>query len=463
MDDRLAALERAYAHAARFLESVDSRPVWPRSGIDAMTHALGGRLPREGTPSSQVVDELAAAADPGLVGISGARFFGFVIGGALPAALAADWLTSVWDQNAGLTSMSPAAAAAESVAGGWLLELLGLPSGSSVGFVTGGMMANFSCLAAARHAVLTRAGWDVAERGMAGSPRIRLLVGEDRHDTIDRAARYLGLGRENVVPVESDGEGRMLADALAPTLAEGDGPVIVCLQAGEVHTGAFDPCEPLIEIARRHDAWVHVDGAFGLWAAAAASTRHLVAGAQDADSWATDAHKTLNVPYDSGISIVRDPAWSRAAFGVVADYLIAVQDDPFERTPEFSRRARGFPVWAALKSLGADGVGALVERLCANARRMADGLHAIDGVDVVNDVVFTQVVFRCGDDDTTRELGLRVLAEGTCAVTPAAWRGHAVQRCSISSWRTSESDIDASVAAIGEIMAGMHGSRRISH
>ncbi|MEJ7629007.1 MAG: pyridoxal-dependent decarboxylase [Nocardioidaceae bacterium] len=463
MEDRLAALDRAHAHATRFLESVNSRPVWPRSGIDEMTRALGGPLPRHGTPPTEVVDELVAAADPGLVGIAGGRFFGFVIGGALPAALAADWLTAVWDQNAGLTSMSPAAAAAESVAGGWLLSILGLPATSSVGFVTGGMMANFSCLAAARHAVLTRVGWDVAERGMSGSPRIRLVVGENRHDTIDRSARYLGLGRENVVPVSADGEGRMRVDALAATLADGEGPVVVCLQAGEVHTGGFDPFGPLVEVARRHDAWVHVDGAFGLWAGAAASTHDLVAGVGEADSWATDAHKTLNVPYDSGIAIVRDPAWSRAAFGVEADYLIAVQDDPFERTPEFSRRARGFPVWAALRSLGSDGVGELVERLCSHARRMGDGLRAVDGVEVVNDVVFTQVVFRCGDDETTRELGRRILAEGTCAMTPAVWRGHAVQRCSISSWRTSEADVDASLGAIRAILAGMHGPRRISH
>ena len=463
MDDRFAALDRAHTHAAHFLGSLDSRPVWPRATMDEMTRALGGPLARAGLPAGQVVDELASAADPGLVAIPGGRFFGFVIGGALPAALAADWLTSVWDQNSGLTSMSPAAAAAEVVAGRWLLDLFGLPEGGSVGFVTGGQMANFSCLAAARHSVLAKAGWDVAERGMSGSPRIRLVVGDDRHDTIDRAARYLGLGRENVVPVRSDAEGRMSADALASTLDEAAGPVIVCLQAGEVHTGAFDAFGPLIEIARRHGAWVHVDGAFGLWARAAASTRGLIAEVEGADSWSTDAHKTLNVPYDSGIAIVADPTWSRAAFGVEADYLITVRDDPFERTPEFSRRARGFPVWAALRSLGTDGVAALVERLCSNARRMAGGLRAIDGVDVVNDVAFTQVLLRCGDDETTRELGRRVLADGTCVVTPAEWRGRAVQRCSMSSWRTTEADIDASVGAIGRILSGLHGSRRISH
>ena len=325
-------------------------------------------------------------------------------------------------------------------------------------------MANFSCLAAARHAVLSEVGWDVAERGMVGGPGSRLVVGADRHDTIDRAARYLGLGRDNLVLVESDGEGRMQPAALATALDATDGPLIVCLQAGEVHTGAFDPFEPLIEIAKRHDAWVHVDGAFGLWAMAAPRTRELTTGIERADSWSTDAHKTLNVPYDSGLAIVADPTWTRAAFGVETDYLIAATDDPLERTPELSRRARGFAVWAALRSLGSDGVAALVERLCANARRFADGVQAIDGLDVVNDVVFTQVLMRCGDDETTRELGRRALADGTCAITPGEWRGRAVQRCSMSSWRTTEADVDASLQAHrARSRRDLHGSRRISH
>ncbi len=462
-DETLAALDAAHAQAVGFLSGLDSRPVWPRVGIDEMVQRLGGPMPTTGRPADQVVDELAAAADPGLVAIPGARFFGFVIGGSVPAALAADWLTSTWDQNAGLTTVTPAAAAAEVVASRWLLEVLGLPDECSVGFVTGGQMANFSCLAAARHAVLSALGWDVAERGMVGGPRIELVVGADRHDTVDRAARYLGLGRENLVLVDSDGEGRMRPDALATALDAATGPVIVCLQAGEVHTGAFDAFEPLIEIARRHDAWVHVDGAFGLWARAAPGVRELTSGIERADSWSTDAHKTLNVPYDSGLAIVRDPTWTRAAFGVHADYLIAATDDPLERTPELSRRARGFAVWAALRGLGSDGVAALVERLCANARRFALGLHAIDGLEVVNDVVFTQVLMCCGDDETTRELGRRALAEGTCAITPGEWRGRAVQRCSMSSWRTTEADVDASLDAIAEIASHLHGARRISH
>jgi glutamate/tyrosine decarboxylase-like PLP-dependent enzyme len=462
-DETLRALDSAHARAVEFLAGLDSRPVWPRAGIDEMLQRLGGPLAAEGRPAHEVIDDLAVAADPGLVAIPGGRFFGFVIGGSVPAALAADWLTSTWDQNAGLTTVTPAAAAVEQIASGWLLELLDLPAESAIGFVTGGQMANFSCLAAARHAVLARAGWDVAERGMVGGPRITVLVGADRHDTIDRAARYLGLGRENLRLVETDREGRMEPAALARSLEVTDGARIVCLQAGEVHTGAFDPFEPLIEIAQRHDAWVHVDGAFGLWARAAPGTRELTRGIERADSWSTDAHKTLNVPYDSGLAIVSDASWTRAAFGVQTDYLIAATDDPLERTPELSRRARGFAVWAALRSLGSDGVAALVDRLCSNAQRFARGVQSIDGLDVANDVVFTQVLMRCGDDETTRELGRRALAEGTCAITPGEWRGRAVQRCSLSSWRTTEADVDASVEAIRHLLDGLHGARRIAH
>jgi glutamate/tyrosine decarboxylase-like PLP-dependent enzyme len=453
MDDSAeAALERARVHAGAFLDTLGDRPVWPRATYDEMLASLGGPLPSGATDPASVIDELATAADPGIVAIPGGRFWGFVIGSTLPAALAADWLTSTWDQNAGLTSVTPAAAAAEAVAAGWLLELLGLPPASSVGFVTGAMMANFSCLGAARHAVLTSVGWDVAERGLFGAPPIRLVVGADRHETIDRSARFLGLGQQALVAVATDDQGRMVPAALADCLHAGTGPAIVCLQAGEVHTGAFDPFEPLIATARAHAAWVHVDGAFGLWAGASGSTRHLVAGLEEADSWTTDAHKTLNVPYDCGVAIVRDPAWTRAIFGLHADYLIAATDDPLERTPEFSRRARGFPVWAAVRSLGSDGVAALVDRLCGNARRLADGLAAVPGVEVLNDVVFTQVMVRFGDDARTVEVGRRLLADGTCVITPATWRGQAVQRCSMSSWATTFDDVDRSVDAIRRVL-----------
>ena len=319
------------------------------------------------------------------------RFFGFVIGGTHPAALAADWLVSAWDQNAGLRTVTPAMSAVEQVTAGWLLDLLGLPDEAAVGFVTGGTMANFTCLAAARDAVLRRAGWDVGVDGLVGSPGVRVLVGAERHDSVDLTMRYLGLGAPEVVAV--DDQGRLRADALEAALGADDtGPTIVALQAGNIHSGAFDPFAEAIEIAHRHGAWVHVDGAFGLFAGASAAYRHLVAGYEAADSWATDAHKTLNVPYDCGIAVVRERADLRAAMGMHGDYLIQDEaGDPFELVPELSRRARAVPVWAVLRALGRSGVADLVDRLCARAQQFAGGIAAIPGAEVLNDVVFTQV------------------------------------------------------------------------
>jgi glutamate/tyrosine decarboxylase-like PLP-dependent enzyme len=317
-----------------------------------------------------------------------------------------------------------------------------------VGFVTGAMMANFTCLAAARRRVLADAGWDLDARGLRGAPATAVVVATHRHDTIDRALRLLGFGRDELVVVPSDAHGRMLPAGLEAALATVTGPAIVCLQAGEVHTGAFDPFGELIAIARRSDAWVHVDGAFGLWAAASLRTRHLAAGVEAADSWATDAHKTLNVPYDSGLAIVKEDADLRGAFGVTADYLIAGDGDPLERTPEFSRRARGFPVWAALRELGREGVGGLVEGLCEHAAEMATGLRATPGVEVLNDVVFTQVVAAAHDDATTRALGELLLQEGTAALTPGRWMERAALRCSLSNWSTTSADVEATVEAV---------------
>jgi glutamate/tyrosine decarboxylase-like PLP-dependent enzyme len=448
MDEHSQALEAAHKQATAFLGSLPTRPVWPRATYEQMRAAFDAPLPEHGSDAASVVEELAALADPGLVASAGSRFFGFVVGGGMPAALAADWLTSTWDQNAGLSSMAPAAAAAEAVAGRWLVEVLGLPTGSSVGFVTGAMMANFTCLAAGRRRVLAGAGWDLDARGLRGAPAIAVVVGAERHDTIDRALRLLGFGGDELLVVPSDVHGRMRPEGLEVALSAVTGPAIVCLQAGEVHTGAFDPFEELIAIAGRSDAWVHVDGAFGLWAAASPRTRHLTAGAEAADSWATDAHKTLNVPYDSGLAIVRQDADLRGAFGVTADYLIAGDGDPLERTPEFSRRARGFPVWAALRGLGRDGVGGLVERLCDRAAEMATGLGETPGVEVLNDVVFTQVVAAAGDDATTRALGELLLREGTAALTPGRWLGRAVLRCSMSNWSTTSTDVEATVDAV---------------
>lgn len=454
-DDRAQVLDRAHQLADEFLRSLPDRPVWPRASYDDMLGALGGPLPQHGEDPVSVVDALATAADPGLTGTPGPRFFGFVIGGALPAALAADWLTGTWDQNAGLNSVAPAAAAAEVVAGEWLIEVLGLRTESVVGFVTGGMMANYSCLSAARHAVLARAGWDVGRQGLFGAPRVRVLVGRHRHDTVDRSIRYLGLGEDSVVEVATDDQGRIDPADLDARLRAGEGPTIVCLQAGEVHTGAFDPFPETIAAAHEAGAWAHVDGAFGLWAAASPSYRHLVSGLDAADSWASDAHKTLNVPYDSGLAIVRDRAAMAAGFGVNADYLIGSAGDPVERNPEFSRRARGFAVWAALRSLGRDGLTDLVDRLCAHAGRLAEGFASIDGVEIVNDVVFTQVMIALSDDARTAELGRRLLADGTAVLTPATWHGRAVQRCAVSNWSTTEADVEATVDAVRRIVASL--------
>jgi glutamate/tyrosine decarboxylase-like PLP-dependent enzyme len=453
MDDRHRALTRAYELAADFLDTVDDRPVWPRATYAEMLEALGGELPAAGSDPVEVVAELARLADPGLAGIAGGRFYGFVIGGELPAALGADWLTSVWDQNAGLNAVAPAAAAAEVVAGQWIVDALGLPPGTAAGLVTGAMMANYTCLSAARRAVLARHDWDVGQRGLFEAPRVRVVVGRDRHDTIDRAVRFLGLGQDAVREVDTDSQGRLDTGALASVLEAGSGPVIVCLQAGEVHTGAFDPFGDAIEIARGHDAWVHVDGAFGLWAAASPRLRHLTDGIAGADSWATDAHKTLNVPYDCGVALVRDPAALVSVFGVHGDYLIEGEGDPMERVPELSRRARGFPVWAALRSLGGDGLADLVDQLCARATQMATGLAQIPGVEVVNEVVFTQVMTSFGDDARTAEVGRRLLAGGEAVFTPATWRGRGVQRCALSSWATTPADVDRTVEAVRRVAA----------
>jgi len=455
MDDRTGPLDAAHAQARRFLEGLDTRPVWPTASYEEMLDALGGPLPENGQDATDVVETLARSAGPGLAGIAGGRFFGFVIGGALPAALGADWLTSTWDQNGAMTSLTPAAAAAERTAGRWIVEALGLPTGTAAGLVTGGLMANFTGLAAARHRVLGEVGWDVAQRGLAGSPPIRLVVGEHRHDTVDLAARYLGLGRDAFVLVGADDQGRMRPDALRTALRSGAGPTIVCLQAGEVHTGAFDPFDALIPLARDAGAWVHVDGAFGLWAAATPRLAWLTAGIEDADSWATDAHKTLNVPYDCGVALVRDPADLVAAFAIDADYIPGSGEDPMNLVPEFSRRARGFPVWAALRSLGRSGLARLVETLAARAASFAEQLARLPGVEIVNEVDYTQVMLRLKDDALTVEAGRQILAEGTAVLTPAQWEGRAVLRCSVSSWATTEDDVAQTVAAVERVLADL--------
>jgi len=454
--DWAGPLATAYDSALAHLTGLPDRPVGAGASLEELHAALGGPLPEGPDDPAKVVAALAAAAAPGLVASPSGRYFGFVVGGANPAALAADWLTAAWDQNAGLHVLSPAAAVTEQVLGGWLTELLGLPAGASVGFVTGVQMANFTGLAAARHEMLRRAGWDVEADGLAGAPRLRVLAGEQRHDTIDRALRFLGLGRSAVEPVASDDQGRMRADALREALRRGSGPAIVCAQVGNVNSGAVDPVGELCELAREAGAWVHVDGAFGLWAAASPRLRPLVAGVELADSWATDAHKWLNVPYDSGLALCAHPEAHRAAMGVRASYLIHGNEgerDPLDYNPEFSRRARGFAVHAAIRALGRGGIAELVERSCALARRAADQLATHDGVELLNQVVLNQVLvrFRAADGDHdghTRRVVRRVQRDGTCWLSGTTWRGQAAMRISVSNWSTDEHDIDQSVRAI---------------
>ena len=434
-----------------WLGSLDERSVPARADADEIMRRLG-ELPDGPTPAGEVVDLLAEACEPGLVSIPSGRFFGMVIGGSLPAALAADWLTSAWDQNVGLRSLTPAASAVEEVAGRWLLDLLGLPADCAVGFVTGATMANFTCLAAARDTVLRRSGHDISA-GLAALPPVRVLVGAERHPAVDLPLRFLGLGDPQVVPV--DERGSVLPDALAESLADAGGPTIVVLQAGNIHSGDFDPFVECIAAARQHDAWVHVDGAFGLWAAASPRWRKQVTGVADADSWASDAHKTLNVPYDCGLAIVRDADALATSMAMHGDYLIQASGDPQERTPELSRRARGFATWAALRSLGRSGVVDLVERLARHARAFADGAREIPGCEVLNDVVFTQVCLAFGDDERTRAVASALLADGTTWMSGSRWHDRAIVRISVSNWSTTEDDVRRSLEALRRAAASV--------
>jgi len=448
-EDYTAALDRAHVYAESWLASVPLRPVHPTATADELLAEFGKPLPDSPTEPSAVIDELVLTAEPGLMAIGSGRFFGWVMGGTLPAALAADWMVSTWDQNGGMRYATPATAAIEEAAGKWLLDLLGLPSGSDVGFTTGATAANMVGLAAGRGEVLRRLGWDVDEQGLQGAPVITVLAGEQVHASVLLALRYLGLGKPQLVP--ADDQGRMRPDELALALAEIDGPVLVALQAGELHSGAFDPMRECIEIAHENGAWVHVDGAFGLWAAVSPRWAAPLDGLATADSWATDAHKTLNVPYDCGVAIVANPAALRTAFGVRTAYLLRDSDgpaDPFELVPEMSRRARGVPVWAALRSLGRSGVISLVERLAANARALAAGLAELPEVEILNDVVFTQVTLWFGSDERTQEVTQRLIAEGAVWMSGSRWRDRAVLRISVSNWSTDEGDVRESLEAV---------------
>ena len=444
--DRVAELAAAYAEAVR-----DAR-VAPTVSPEELGEALGGEL--HGDDPRSVIEELATAATPGLVATTGPRYFGFVIGGALPAAAAADMLAVAWDQCAGMYSLSPAAAVVEDVVQGWILDLLDLPREACVGFTTGAQMATFTGLAAARHEVLSRVGWDVERDGLQGAPRVNVLVGDEVHVTVLAALRMLGLGEGTAVRVPADDQGRMVPAELARILAGLSGPTIVSAQAGCVNTGAFDPLDHIAPLVRDAGAWLHVDGAFGLWAAASPATRHLVAGRELADSWAVDFHKWLNVPYDSAAAIVRHPEAQRAAMRFMAAYIVRDEDaprDPADLVPESSRRARGFAVWAALRQLGRSGVTQLVDRFCALARQAAEALSREPGVRILNEVVLNQVLFALDDDpmgDLTRDAISRVQRDGTCWIGGTIWKGEPAIRLSVSSWMTTEDDIERSVEAI---------------
>jgi len=442
-------LRRTAELAADYIDSLGERPVFPDVTPEQLRKALGGPLPDGPIPAEQVIDELAAGVEPGVVAMGSGRYFGFVIGGALPAALAADWLTSAWDQNAGLYVGGPSASVVEQITRDWLLELLGLPGESSIGFVTGTQVAHVTGLAAARWHVLDAVGWDVGREGLTGSPRIRVLVGEQGHVTVDRALRLLGLGAPTTVA--ADDQGRMQPDALAEALAGAAGPTIVCAQAGEVNTGAFDPLPAIAELSRDAGAWLHVDGAFGIWAAVSPRLRHLVNGIELADSWTTDAHKWLNVPYDSGIVLCAHPESHRAAMAATASYLIQDEGsrrvrDQMDWVPEFSRRARAFAVYAALRSLGRSGVVELVDRCCDAATRFSEAIVELPGVELLNDVVLNQVLFRFESDEQTDEVLRQVQASSRVWLSGTTWNGRKAIRVSVSNWQTGDEEIDLAVS-----------------
>lgn len=450
-------LERTAALAGEYLAGLPERHVGAREDAAAVAERLRVPLSDAGEDPLRVVERLARDVDPGLVASAGPRYFGFVIGGAVPASVAADWLTAAWDQNTATHIMSPAAAAAEQVAGEWMKELLGIPAEASHGLPTGAGLGNTVGMAAARHALLGRLGWDVEARGLYDAPRIEVLIGAEAHATILTGLQYLGLGRDRVTRVAVDEQGRMRADALADALAGAAGrPALVCAQAGNVNTGAFDPLGPIASAVRGHsNAWLHIDGAFGLWAAVVPRLRHLVAGSERADSWATDAHKWLNVGYDCGFVAVRDPDAHRVAMATSAAYLLAsgTNREGWEYVLDSSRRARGFALYATLRSLGRDGVRDLVERCCALASRMADTLASVPDVRILNEVSLNQVLVRFGDDDRTRDVIRRVQESGEAWMGGTTWQGMAAMRISVSGWQTTDADIDRTSAAIVAAMS----------
>jgi len=438
-------LETTAQRAISYLEGIGGRSVAPSPGAIAALAELDTPMPAGPTPAEDVVALLDRVISPATLAIAGPRFFGFVIGGSLPAALATNWLVQAWDQNSALANVTPGTARVEAIALRWLLELLGLPATAAGAFVTGGTMANFTSLAAARHNVLARAGWHVEADGLIGGPPIQVIVGDEAHPTLFKSLGLLGLGRNRVTRVPVDGQGRMRADAL-PAIS---GPTIICAQAGNVNTGAFDPIGEICERVAGTGAWVHVDGAVGLWAAAVPALRHLTPGIASADSWSTDAHKLLNVPKDSGLAFVRDGSALQSAMAITAEYLpsASAERNPADYTPELSRRARGVEVWAALRSLGRSGFEEMINSRVGHARRFADGLRAA-GFEVLNDVVLNQVLVSFGDPETTNRVTAAVQEDGTCWCGPTVWQGRTAMRISVSSWATTAADVEKSLAAI---------------
>lgn len=458
MESTRLLADRVVSHACDYLATIAERPVHASLTADDLRARLGGPLPAAGDDPIRVIDALADAGTHGTVATQGPRYFGFVVGGSLPAAIAADWLVSAWDQNASMFALSPIAAVVEDIVAGWLKELFGLPSHWSVGFVTGAQMANVTGLLAARHHLLERAGWDVERHGLFGAPPIDVIVSEESHRTTSTALRMIGFGAERVRRVETDGQGRMRPDRLARVLRERTGPCVVCAQIGNVNTGAADPIAEIAPLTRERGAWLHIDGAFGLWAAVSPSRRALASGIAQADSLATDGHKWLNVPYDSGLVLTAHPDAHQQSLVTPAHYIQTTpgERDPRTFTPDESRRARGLPMYAALRVLGRDGVRDIVDRGCTLATRMAERLAAHDAVRILNDVVLNQVLVqfrRAGTDDAaaaalTQQVISRIQAEGTCWAGGTKWHEQTAMRISISNWSTTAQDIDRSAAAI---------------
>jgi glutamate/tyrosine decarboxylase-like PLP-dependent enzyme len=438
-------LHNTAARAGDYLAGLENRRIFPTAEAIAQLTAFDEPLPEYPTDPAHTITLLDDIGSPATVATAGGRYFGFVTGSTLPACLAVNWLAGAWDQMAGMRVASPVGAAVEAVALRWLLDVLQLPAAAAVGFVTGATMANFTGLAAARHAALAKLGWDVEAQGLFSAPPITVIVGEEVHVSLLKTLSLLGLGRERVVRVPVDGQGRMRAGTL-PAIS---GPTIVCIQAGNVNTGAFDPAHEICAVAHEAGAWVHVDGAFGLWAAAAPQRAHLAAGVHEADSWATDAHKWLNVPYDSGLVFCREAQHLRAAMATTAAAYLVMEEqrEPMHYTPESSRRARGLEVWAALRSLGRSGLAEMIDRCCRHAARFAGGLREA-GYDILNEVQLNQVLVSFGSAEKTRRVITAVQEDGTCWCGGTVWQGHTAMRISVSSWATTEEDVEKSLAAI---------------